>query len=146
MLTASCQTVCVRVCVCVCACVWILLKGHDTPRQVCVVGWRRSSLSCFKIACELCITFAFTNHLNLFTCHFGLKACVRVQPALHFSYSPLQAGLWVGRLPAPVWRARADDGFRRRLRASGGAMPPKLLAPADVEIQADGLDRVHGDP
>ena len=33
--------------------VWILLKGHDTPSQVCVVGWRRSSLGCFKSACEL---------------------------------------------------------------------------------------------
>ena len=79
----------------------------------------------------------------LSSCHFGLKTCGRVRLALHFSYSPLQAGLWVGRLPAPVWRARADDGFRRRLWASGGAMPPKLLAPADVGFQADGLDRVH---
>ena len=29
--------------------VWILLKGHDTPRQVSVVGWRRSSLSCLRL-------------------------------------------------------------------------------------------------
>ena len=41
--------------------VWILLKGHDTPSQVCVVGWRRSSLGCFKSACELFSTSCFRN-------------------------------------------------------------------------------------
>ena len=64
--------------------VWILLKGHDTPREVSVVGWRRSSLSCLRliVSCTLRLLLQF---VCFPTCHFGLKACDRVQQALHFS-------------------------------------------------------------
>ena len=75
--------------------VWILLKGHDTPRQGCVVGWRRSSLGCFKIAWELFSTFGFTTRLYLFSVvPFWTQGCDRVQLAPHFSRTrpPRQSG------------------------------------------------------
>ena len=64
--------------------VWILLKGHDTPRQVSVVGWRRSSLSCLRLLASC--TLRLLLQLVCFPlCHFGFKARVRVQLALDFS-------------------------------------------------------------
>ena len=50
----------------VCVCVLILLKGHDTPRQVCVVGWRRSSSSCLRsLVC--CSSRVLHNSSDLFS-------------------------------------------------------------------------------
>ena len=49
----------------------------------------------FEIVCELHIAIASTTRLFLFpTCHFGFKARVRVQLALHFSrtHPPLKSG------------------------------------------------------